>query len=128
MSGVIYIRQAEKEKLKKVIEEYKYTSHTVIKYIESLETEIERADIKAPGQLPNNFIAMNSKVIMSVDGEEEEITLVYPKDADSRNKKISVLSPIGTAILGYCEGSIIEWKIPDGMARIEVKKVINEPS
>ena len=130
MDGVIYIRQAEKEQLKKVIEENKYTSHTVNKYIESLEMEIERADIadiKAFDQFPNNFISMNSKVLLSVDGEEEEITLVYPKDADARNHKISVLSPIGTAILGYCEGSIIEWKIPDGVAKIEVKKVMNEP-
>lgn len=128
MTGSIYIKRADKEQLMKVIEANKYTSYTVSKYIKSLEYEMERADVKEADQMPNSFIAMNSKVLLSVDGVEEEITLVYPENADARNNKISVLSPIGTAILGYCEGSIIEWKIPDGTAKIEVKKVMNEPS
>lgn len=127
MSGTIYIKQADKDQLRKVLEDNKYTSHTVTKYLESLEIEMERADVKDSDQIADKFIAMNSKVLLSVDGEEEEIILVYPKDADARNNKISVLSPIGTAILGYCEGSIIEWKIPDGIATIEIKKVISEP-
>jgi regulator of nucleoside diphosphate kinase len=128
MAGAIYIKQEDKEQLMKILEENKYTSHTVSKYIESLELEMERADVKKPDQISGNFIAMNSKVIISVNGIEEEITLVYPKDADARNNKISVLSPIGTAILGYSEGSVIEWRIPDGLAKIEIMKVTNSPS
>jgi regulator of nucleoside diphosphate kinase len=127
MSQVIYITQSDKDKLLNIIEKAKYIDLKPNQNLKDLETEIYRADVKHYDELPDDVITMNTKVILSLDGIEEEITLVYPKEADVKNNRISVLSPIGTAILGYREGSTIEWRVPSGAVRIEVKKVLFQP-
>jgi len=70
---------------------------------------------------------MNSRVLLHVDGDEMEVSLVYPQDAGRDNKKLSIFSPIGTAILGYGEGSVIEWEVPSRVLKIHVKKVLYQP-
>lgn len=72
---------------------------------------------------------MNSKIILKdLDlGEETTYTLVYPGEADLSENKISVLAPIGTAILGFREGDEIDWKVPAGIVKLEVKKIIYQP-
>ena len=70
---------------------------------------------------------MNSKAVIAVEEDEFEISLVYPWEADPKKEKISVLSPVGTAILGYKEGDCIQWEIPSGPAVIRIKKMIYQP-
>ena len=73
---------------------------------------------------------MNSRVrIKDLDsGEETVYTLVYPKDANIEEGKLSVLAPIGTALLGYQAGDIIEWLLPAGvLRRLKIKKVVFQP-
>jgi regulator of nucleoside diphosphate kinase len=127
MSKTICITQTDKVKLLDIIEDAKYIHLKTNQYIKDLEAEIKKATVIGYEQLPKDVITMNSKVILSIDHEEEEITLVYPNEADVKQNKISILSPIGTAILGYSEGSLIEWKVPSGIVKIEVKKVIFQP-
>jgi regulator of nucleoside diphosphate kinase len=123
LTNPIYITQADKEKLSKLIEESKYNEAKTNIYLKKLEAEINRAIIKSVAQLPTNIVIMNSNVLLEVDGFEEEATLVYPEHANVLKNKISVLSPLGTAILGYEEGSEIEWEVPNGKIKILVKKV-----
>ena len=59
--------------------------------------------------------------------EVEEYELVYPADADLERNRISVLAPIGTAILGYRVGDVIEWKVPAGLRRLRVEEVLYQP-
>jgi regulator of nucleoside diphosphate kinase len=59
--------------------------------------------------------------------ETEEYELVYPADADMAHNRISVLAPIGTAILGYRLGDVIEWPVPAGLRRIRVEEVLYQP-
>ncbi|MPN08809.1 Regulator of nucleoside diphosphate kinase [bioreactor metagenome] len=70
---------------------------------------------------------MNSRVLMNLNGKDMEVSLVYPCDADWGENRLSVLSPVGTAILGYSEGDDIEWKVPSGTARITIKKLLYQP-
>jgi hypothetical protein len=66
--------------------------------------------------------------LMDLDTEREtEFTLVFPDDADPDQNKISVLAPIGCAMLGYREGDEFEWETPEGNRRLRVVKVINQP-
>ena len=123
MTNPIYITHTDKEKLSKLIEESKQNEKKNNSYLKKLEAEINRAIIRSESQLPTNIVTMDSNVLLVVDGSEEEATLVYPKHANVLKNKISVLSPLGTAILGYEEGSTIEWEVPDGMIEIFVKKV-----
>lgn len=123
MSNQIYITHADKEILSKLIEDSKSSETKNDKYLKKLEAEINRAVIKAESQLPANIVRLDSNVLLVVDGSEEEATLVYPTHANVLKNKISVLSPLGTAILGYKEGSTVEWEVPDGKIEIFIKKV-----
>lgn len=125
MSQEIYIIKSDKEKLihiinKAISQELKPEAH-----LKGLETEINRAQVVEQQELSFKFIKMNSKVLMTVDQDEEEMTLVYPEEADIKKNKISVLSPIGTAILGYREGSCVEWKVPNGIVHIQIRNIID---
>lgn len=84
-----------------------------------LDQEISRAKIVETKKLPANIVAMNSTVtFMDLDSDEEKtIQLVYPQDADVSQLKISVLSPVGSALIGLKIGRTIEWPVPQGKVR-----------
>lgn len=124
MSQEIYITQTDKDKLLEIIDKVTNQEFRTNVNLKALEAEINRAKVVHQEVASHKFIKMNCKVIMTMDQDEEEITLVYPEEADIKNSKISVLSPIGTAILGYCEGSSIEWKVPSGTVHISILKII----
>lgn len=83
---------------------------------ESLRTELERAGVVAEGKIPETAVTMNS-VVQCVDessGKEHLITLVYPSDADAAKGRISVLAPLGSALIGLSVGQTIDWQVKDG--------------
>lgn len=92
-----------------------------------LEHEIERAIVVEPQQVARDVVTMNSRVMLRLDDEKQEVALVYPQDADERDRKLSVLSDIGTAILGYQEGDAIDWMVSDRTRRIRIEKVTYQP-
>jgi regulator of nucleoside diphosphate kinase len=53
--------------------------------------------------------------------------LVFPENADLKQGKVSILAPIGTAMLGYEVGDIFEWDVPAGKRRLKVKRIIYQP-
>jgi regulator of nucleoside diphosphate kinase len=96
----------------------------------ALEEELARAEVVPPEQVPPNVVTMNSTVRFRVEssGEEFSLTLVYPKDVDSSGGTISVLAPVGSALLGLSQGDEIEWPKPGGgMMRVRVEEVIYQP-
>ena len=97
--------------------------------LKALEGELRRARIVPQSRMPEDVITLNSVVrLYDVDsGETETYTLVLPADADLSLGRISVLAPIGTAVLGYREGDVIEWPVPAGLRRIEVVEVVHQP-
>ncbi len=96
----------------------------------ALEAELERAEVVEPAQMPTDVITMNATARFRDDsnGEEHELTLVYPRDADGSADKVSILAPIGSALLGLHVGDSIEWPLPGGRtARLQVLSVRNQP-
>lgn len=93
----------------------------------NLEHEIERAIVVEPQRVARDVVTMNSRVVLHIDGEKQEVALVYPRDADERDRKLSVFSDIGTAILGYQEGDAIDWMVTDRTRRILIEKMIYQP-
>jgi regulator of nucleoside diphosphate kinase len=81
-----------------------------------LEAELERAEVVPPEDVPPTVVTMNSTVRFKVSDSNEEfcLTLVYPDDVDSTGNKISILAPVGSAMLGLSEGDEIEWPRPGG--------------
>ncbi|MDR4458971.1 MAG: nucleoside diphosphate kinase regulator [Nitrospirales bacterium] len=98
-------------------------------HLESLIEELDRAHIVLPEDIPADVVTMNSRVRLSDPSKEEDLiyTLVFPRDADSGAGKISVLAPIGTAILGYRVGDIIEWPVPLGTRKVKIEEVLYQP-
>jgi len=97
--------------------------------LKGLEEELAKAAVVAPQDIPEDVVTMNSKVILVDMDSHEEMTfrLVFPQDADVDAGLISVLAPIGTAILGYAEGDIVEWPVPSGIRRIQIKDILYQP-
>ena len=83
---------------------------------ERLEGELARATVVPREEVPSDVVTMNSRVLFENEttGERREITLVYPREADIDAGKISVLVPVGTALLGLRVGQSIDWKLPSG--------------
>ena len=82
----------------------------------ALEAELERAEVVEPALMPADVITMNStaRFLDETSGEEHEMTLVYPRDADGSPHKVSILAPVGSALLGLRVGDSIEWHVPGG--------------
>jgi regulator of nucleoside diphosphate kinase len=92
-----------------------------------LEHEIARAKVVEPQSVARDVVTMNSRVVLHVDDDREELTLVYPRNADQRDRKLSVLSELGTAILGYQEGDRLDWTVADRTRRILIGKLVYQP-
>lgn len=84
-----------------------------------LESELERADIVEAHDVPSDVVTMNSRVVFedAATGKTTEVTIVFPQDADLGHGRVSVLAPVGTALLGLAEGDSIVWPFPDGSSR-----------
>lgn len=81
-----------------------------------LEDELNRAQIIQDNQLPADVVGMNSQVYFldQETGKESVVTLVYPQDANIHENKISILTPVGAALIGLRTGQIIQWPFPNG--------------
>jgi len=95
-----------------------------------LEQEIARANIVEPNLMPSNIMTMNStaRFVIEPSKDEFELTLVYPKDIDLSGTKISILAPVGSALLGLAQGDQIEWPKPGGgTLKVRISEIIYQP-
>jgi regulator of nucleoside diphosphate kinase len=115
----IYITELDYNGLSGLIDRTRESNGVDREYLNKLETELDRAEIVAPKNIPANVVTMRSQVRLKdlVSGESKTYSLVFPTEADFAKGKISVLAPIGTAILGYRQGDTIEWQVPVGFAK-----------
>ena len=106
----IYLTQSDMDRLLKLVEAQPRQR------FEKLESELARANVVPRDRIPYDVVTMNSRVIFENEttGERREITLVYPPQADIDTGRVSVLVPIGTALLGLRVGQSIEWELPGG--------------
>lgn len=96
---------------------------------EALEAELRRATIVAQREVPPDVVTMNRDVeYEDLDsGVRRTVRIVYPKDADARRGWVSVLAPIGSALLGLSVGQEIAWQVPGGRKRVRVVAVHEPP-
>ena len=97
--------------------------------IKDLRAELDHARIVAPAAIPPDVITMNSKAQLRdlSDNETMTYTLVFPARANADDGMISVLAPIGTAMLGHQVGDEFEWNVPAGAIRLRVENVLYQP-
>lgn len=125
----IYISSYDKERLIDLIEKSDIRNNPDKKHLNELEKELNRGKIVDKKDMPNDVITMNSRVrLKDLDsGENIFYVLVFPKEADIDKNKISILAPVGTALIGYRVGDIIEWKVPAGLRKLKVEELLYQP-
>lgn len=125
----IYITEFDLKRLRETISTWRRSDFTRRNDLQELEEELNRGLLVSSRNVPGDVITMNSTAcLIDLDtGEELVYTIVFPMDADIQQNKISVLAPIGTAMLGYGVGDAFEWKVPDGIRRLKVKELVYQP-
>jgi regulator of nucleoside diphosphate kinase len=94
-------------------------------HLDELRFELERAQVLDAEQVPQDVVTMGSriKVVDLATGEYREFVLAYPSDADIRANRVSVLAPLGTALLGNRAGDEVEWEMPGGLRKLRIDGV-----
>ena len=93
-----------------------------------LQAELKKAKVVNKESFPQDVVRLNSKVKIKEEsgGRLIELTLVTPEKADVNQRKISVMAPIGTAIIGFSKGARVKWQVPSGSKTFTIVDVIND--
>lgn len=124
MNQRIILTEADANQLRAILERGNRYGSIFTESINRLTNELDRAQIVAPIELPDDVITLNSSVeVEDLETGEALCFIVVPPDhADLAEGRISVLAPVGMALLGYRVGDEIEWPVPGGTARMRIRK------
>ena len=124
----ICITDYDLERLRELLRAAK-RSGTLEDALIKLEKELERARVISSGNVPTDLITMNSKVrIKDVDTNEEMVfQIVFPSDANLDDCRISILAPVGTALIGYKIGDTVRWQVPAGIRKLQIEEILYQP-
>jgi regulator of nucleoside diphosphate kinase len=116
------------DRLHALVESPQYRSSHAQRVAE-LQRELDDGEVVPPTEVPPSVVTMNSRVRVRdlESGECEEYTLCYPGEANIADAKLSVLAPLGTALLGARVGETIEFAAPAGTQRLSVEKIPYQP-
>lgn len=125
----IYVTENDVKRLHALLEVAKRSQYYGSDDLQKLGAELNRAIVVASKNIPADVITMNSRVhLLDLETKEEmRYTLVFPDEADFTEGKISVLAPIGTAMLGYRAGDTFHWQVPAGVRRIKIQSILYQP-
>lgn len=95
---------------------------------EGLQVELKKAKIVDEVEFPLDVVRLNSKVKIKAEGKRDliELMLVMPEEADITQRKISVMAPIGTALIGFRQGEVVKWQVPSGKKEFTIVEVANQ--
>ena len=125
----IYITDLDRRRLGTLLSDATPVDSLHRRYLQDLEQELERAETIDAAEVPADVVTMNSTVRLTdlELGDSDVYTLVYPDAADVKHGRLSVLAPVGTAILGYRVGDTVRWPVPNGVAHIKLEEVLYQP-
>jgi regulator of nucleoside diphosphate kinase len=128
-NGLILITREDKKRLQRILPRLVGGDYADREDLVSLADEIERAIEVEPDDMPSDVVTLNSttRVTDLESGESVNYTIVLPGEADYEAGRISVLAPLGTALLGYRVGDEIEWDVPRGVRRLRIDAVLFQP-
>ena len=128
MSRII-MNSLDYTRIMKSIDDAKSQKTINVTEAEKLINELNSAKIVDPQDVPHDIVTMNSIVKVSFlnTNKELQFQIVYPDEANFRENKISIFSPVATALIGYKVSDEIEWMVPSGMTKIRIDKIIYQP-
>ena len=126
---IIHITKFDMDTLVDLIEGLRLSPKANQANLDLLEKELYRGVLVDPQNIPQDVITMNSKVSVTdtTSGEKMTYTLVFPSAANITDHKLSILAPLGMALLGYRMGDIIEWSVPSGVRKLRVDEIVYQP-
>jgi regulator of nucleoside diphosphate kinase len=125
----IFVTEEDMQRLNDLVESAERISSRDLQHLRMLKEELAQAEIVTSDEIPADVVTMNSRVrLKDLDSGRESIyALVFPRDADVAQGRISVLAPIGTAIIGYRAGDVIVWSVPAGERRFKLEEILYQP-
>lgn len=125
----ILITEDDMARLRELVRRGRMASRRELDHLEELDRELDRAEVVAAEDVSPDVVTMHSTVqVRDLDnGTSVVYTIVFPVDADIDRKRISILAPIGTALIGYHAGDLIEWATPGGTRRLLIEGVLFQP-
>lgn len=121
INSPITIRESDYRRLQAAIDHHEGLQ------ADALDEELARAETVPDQEFPDGIVSMHSRVTFEDTdaGQESTVTLVYPQEADVDRMRVSVLTPVGSALIGLAVGGEIEWPLPSGRVRhLRVKSVV----
>ena len=124
----IVITAADFDRLRGIVDSPRYRS-THAPLLLALREELDRGQVVPADAVPKGVVTMHSRVRVRdlKDQESETYTLVYPDQADINENKLSVLAPLGMALLGTRVGQIVKFDAPAGERRLKIEKILYQP-
>ena len=124
MEGRIVMSRQDANRLRSLVAAERARGHSR-EHLADLEHELDRARVVEGQLLPGDRVAVNSTVrVRDLDSDvAHSYTLVWPSQADAAKRQISVLAPMGTALLGCRAGDRVEWQMPGGLVRLLIEEV-----
>jgi regulator of nucleoside diphosphate kinase len=127
---VVWLTDHDLNRLRHLIADLTRQARGMQAGVEALEELLDLGRVVPPQEIPRNVVTMNSRIVFEElqTREKRTVTVVYPEDADPPAGKISVLSPVGIALLGLAEGAETELPLPHGRtARIGIREISWQP-
>jgi regulator of nucleoside diphosphate kinase len=121
----IIVTAHDARRLRALLDAVRRSSDRDHEHLDDLDIELDRALVMDAPDVSADVITMNTRVelIDLATNARETYTLVFPADADVSARRISVLAPLGTALLGFREGDVIEWEMPGGPRSLKIARV-----
>ena len=125
----IVVTRKDRDRLRALIETARTRRRWEELHLIALADELESAEVVESEGVPPDVVTMRSRVrvLDMVSGQAATYTLCYPVEANLEAGRLSVLAPIGTALLGYREGDVIEWPVPGGVRVLKIEKLLRQP-
>jgi regulator of nucleoside diphosphate kinase len=125
----ILITEDDMARLKALVQGDRGSMRRDQKHLAELQQELERAEVVTAAEIPADRVTMHSTArIRDLATDAREVyTVVFPFEADLARRRISVLAPVGTALIGYSAGDVIEWATPGGTRRLQIEAVLFQP-
>ena len=129
MKPEVKITELDYIRLSKLIGTSRNEKNIELKNLDTLAREIGRAEKVDSKKIAPEFVTMNSVVEVLDESSKKPMTIriVYPKDADFKKMYVSVLSPMGSALLGYKVGDTVQYDAPKGTVTIRIQQIYYQP-
>ena len=124
----IYVSEYDFERLYGLVESVGPNVHDK-EHLSQLKEELEQGEVLEPADIPDDVVTMNSRFRLQNldDGGQIDYTLVFPHQADFSKNKISILAPIGVALIGCKVGDTVSWKTQAGQKRFKILEILYQP-